>query len=64
MINKWHVWVFLICPNPVPTDEVTISTACRSTPFLSINDAFVYLERKQIILGYMVKCRKGRRKEG
>ena len=58
MINKWHACGFLICPNLIPIDEIPFSTAYRSTPLITINDAFVHLERKQIILGYKKKKKK------
>ena len=39
----------IICPNPIPVDKIPFSTACRSIPLLSMNDALAFLERKQII---------------
>lgn len=54
---------FIICPNPIPIDKIPFSTACRSTPSLSTNDALAYLERKQIIRLYREIKKKERGKE-
>lgn len=52
----------LICPNAIPIDDISFSTACRSTSLLSMNDALAHLTRKQIILHYYDEIKKGGRK--